>query len=138
MGLWGPGGQYSKPGNDLVVGMIGMSVHSIPSVRSTVPWRRYTMTEDDGLTIAYKEGQVRTTEFTLRGEAGGRAELGISVSGAFSESLGADFWCAGPLRMGLCVACLCANANWRAHAALARLRCASWCLRFPRSTVKCH
>ena len=55
---------------------------------------RYTMTEDDGLTVAYKEGQARTTEFTLQqGGPGGRAKLGISVSGAYADRLGADFWC---------------------------------------------
>ena len=61
--------------------------------------RRYVLTEDDGLTIGYKDGQVRTTEFSLLGDAGGHAKLGISVSGAFSDRLGADFWCAGPLRL---------------------------------------
>ena len=54
--------------------------------------RRYTLSEDDGLTVAYKAGQARTTEFSLQGDAGGHAHLGISVTGSLAAGLGAEFW----------------------------------------------
>jgi hypothetical protein len=52
------------------------------------------MNEDDGLTIAYKDGQVRTTEFTLQCDNDGRPNLVINVTGNYGTNYSADFWCA--------------------------------------------
>lgn len=54
------------------------------------------MVEDDGLTMAYKDRHVRTTEFMLQRDNDGRPNLGISVKGNYGTSYSADFWCANP------------------------------------------
>lgn len=56
--------------------------------------RRYVLTEDDGITVGYKAGQVRTTEFALQPSNGNAAgvSLSIAVSGYYAGSMEL-FWC---------------------------------------------
>ena len=52
------------------------------------------MSEDDGLTIGYQEGQVRHTEFHLKTAT----SLDISITGEYTNM--EKFWCAANTCLG--------------------------------------
>ncbi|KAK9903343.1 hypothetical protein WJX75_003349 [Coccomyxa subellipsoidea] len=72
---------------DRLVNPLTLAVFPAATGAATPP--KYVLTEDDGITVGYKAGQVRTTEFTLQPSNGNAAgvSLSIAVSSDYAGSM---------------------------------------------------